>query len=303
MTQEQGNILVTGGTGFIGCFLVAELVRQGWNVVVLSRQSSRVVKTLLGEELQSIQSLSQWPYKDAPEACINLAGEGILDKRWGYARKQVLRDSRIQLTKSLVEWLAGFPEPCRTLISGSAVGFYGVESGAEVCPEERGAGRDFAAQLCTGWEQAARTVSSETRLCLLRTGIVLHGKHGALKQMLPPFKLGLGGVIGSGDQMMPWIHIEDMVKGILFLLNADEASGAFNMVAPGLVSNRVFVKSLGQALHRPALFPMPACVLKVILGEGADLLLNGQNAQPNKLVQQGFRFTWPELPMALENVL
>lgn len=304
--RGQGKtILVTGGTGFIGRFLVPKLLADGWQVVVLSRQSSQAVVGLLGAGVRAIASLEQWKQtvgERGPDACINLAGEGIMDRRWTSSRKQVLRQSRVDLTRDLVAWLNSFSSSPEVFISGSAVGYYGVEHGSAPLPESESAGKDFAAQLCSDWEQEAKNISDKTRLCLVRTGVVLHGKHGALAKMLPPFRLGLGGLIGSGQQVMPWIHIQDMVSGILHLLYND-VSGAFNFVSPRADSNRVFVKALGAALHRPAIFPVPAFVLKTVLGESSVLLLEGQNPVPDALEKSGFQFQFSRLDDALNDLL
>ena len=304
--RGQGKtVLVTGGTGFIGRFLVPKLLADDWQVIVLSRQRAQAVGGLLGSGVRAIASLEQWRQtigERGPDVCINLAGEGIMDCRWTPSRKEVLRRSRIDLTRDLVAWLNGFSSPPRVFISGSAVGYYGVERGRVPLSESEPAGKDFAAKLCDDWEQEARKIGSQTRLCLVRTGVVLHSGHGALAKMLPPFRMGLGGPIGSGEQTMPWIHIQDMVNGLLHLLYENE-SGAFNFVAPNVRSNREFVQALGAALHRPAIFPMPSFALKTLLGEGSVLLLKGQNPVPEALEQSGFRFQFPDLDAALGNLL
>ncbi|WP_281648676.1 TIGR01777 family oxidoreductase [Parendozoicomonas sp. Alg238-R29] len=301
--SEKGKtLLLTGGTGFIGRFLVPALLADGWSVVVLSRQAPEAVAALLGSSVKSISHLEQWVSDKGPDACINLAGEGVLDRRWSAQRKQLLRRSRIDLTRDLVSWLNHFSSPAKVFLSGSAVGFYGVERGSEPLSESVPAGDDFAAQLCKGWEGEARKINNETRLCLLRTGVVLHSQNGALARMLPPFRLGLGGMVGSGKQVMPWIHIEDMVRGIVYLLNSD-ARGPFNFVAPQSLSNREFTRTLGSVLHRPVVFTMPAPVLRFLLGEGAVLLLEGQNPVPAGLEKANFCFNHPELDSALTNLL
>ena len=265
------TLLLTGGTGFIGQFLVPELLKDHWSVVVLSRQPSDRVARLLGDQVQAIQSFDQWPFEQGPHACINLAGEGIVEKRWRKARKQQLRESRVGLTDELVEWLNAQETKPEVLISGSAVGYYGPQNPDDEITETFPAGQDFAAQLCSEWEQAAQGVHDDCRVCLLRTGVVLHPKYGALAKMLPAFKMGVGGPVASGKQVMPWIHIEDMVRGILFLLDTPEAEGPFNMVAPKAVDSRAFSKSLGRAVKRPTFFSAPGFVLKLMLGEASTL--------------------------------
>lgn len=295
------TLLLTGGTGFIGRFLVPALLADGWRVVVLSRQNKAAVEKLLGPEVRSIGSLDQWGESEGPDACINLAGEGILDRRWSSERKAILRESRIDLTRDLVGFLNHFPAPPDVFLSGSAVGFYGVERGDAPLSEQEPPGADFAAQLCKDWEQEARNISDKSRLCLLRTGVVLHRLHGALARMLPPFFLGLGGPMGTGRQIMPWIHIQDVVGGIIHLLTGD-ACGAFNFAAPGSCPNRHFVQGLGRALRRPAVLPLPGFAVRALLGEGSVLLLKGQRPVPEALIGSGYAFAFPELDCALGNL-
>ncbi|MCL6271495.1 TIGR01777 family oxidoreductase [Sansalvadorimonas sp. 2012CJ34-2] len=300
---SQKTLLITGGTGFIGQFLVPELLKDNWTVVVFSRQSSDRVARTLGDQVQSIQSFDQWPFPEGPDACINLAGEGIVEKRWSSSRKQILRESRINLTSELVEWLNAQDKTPKVFISGSAVGYYGPQKPDDEITEMYPAGDDFAAELCSEWEQAAQTISDDCRLCLLRTGVVLHPKYGALAKMLPAFKMGVGGPIGSGQQVMPWIHIEDMVRGILFLLDTPDAQGPFNLVAPKAVDNRTFSKALGNAVKRPAFFTVPGFMMKLMLGDASALLLEGQRPISFKLEYSGFTFLYPELEKALESLL
>ncbi|CAM3664188.1 TIGR01777 family oxidoreductase [Parendozoicomonas haliclonae] len=298
----NNKLLLTGGTGFIGRFLVPELLADGWDVVVLSRQNEQAVARVLGHSVKTIRDFNDWPYDEDPAACINLAGEGIMDKRWSLVRKKALRDSRIGLTERLGEWLNQRGARLSVLLSGSAVGYYGTAHGDQPLKEDALAGDDFSARLCADWEAAAAKVPAD-RLCLIRTGIVLHPNHGALVKLLPPFRMGLGGPVGHGRQVMPWIHIHDMVAAIVHLLNHQSASGAFNMVAPGAVDNREFTKSLGRAVHRPAIFPAPAFVMRLAFGEGAMLLLEGQRPIPAGLESQGFTFRFPSLPEALSDLL
>ena len=302
-SQSDQSLLITGGTGFIGRFLIPELVKSGWQVVVWSRQDPSSVRRIAGESVLSISALEDWPFDHGPKACVNLAGAGIMDKRWSAARKLVLRDSRIGLTQQLVQWLNKQPQPPLVFLSGSAVGYYGAKESLYKLVEGDPSGLDFAARLCADWEHAASQVSSATRLCLLRTGIVLHPGYGALKKMLPAFRLGLGGPVGRGDQMMSWIHIGDMTAAILHLLNKPEVSGPFNVVAPEAVTNRAFAQALGQLLHRPAVFPAPAPAVRLALGEAAQLLLEGQHPIPQALEGSGFHFAFPDLKTALADLL
>ncbi len=299
----QKTLLITGGTGFVGRFLVPELLKDNWSVVVLSRQPSDRVAKILGDQVQTIQTFDQWPFEQGPKACINLAGEGIVDRRWSKSRKQKLRESRIDLTSQLVDWLNAQKILPEVLISGSAVGYYGPHPLDDELTESFAAGDDFAAQLCADWEQAALKINDNCRLCLLRTGVVLHPKHGALAKMLPSFLVGAGGRMGNGQQAMPWIHIEDMVRGILFLLDTPEAQGAFNLSAPHVVDNGTFSKALGKALHRPTYFSIPGFVMKMMFGEASSLLLEGQRPTSFKLEYTGFTFLYSDLDKALNNLL
>ncbi len=302
MEYSEKTVLVTGGTGFIGRFLVPQLVSAGWQVVILSRQAINDVTDLFDCPVEVIHAFSDWPYEHAPAACINLAGEGIMDGRWSEARKQDLYESRVGLTNDLADWFNKQEWSIGVLISGSAVGYYGACDGEHRLDESAPVGHDFAAKLCADWEQAALAVPAKRR-CTIRTGLVLHPRYGVLAKMLPAFRLGGGGPIGSGKQVMSWIHIDDMVAAIMHLLSHEETTGVFNMTAPHPVSNREFSSSLAYALRRPAFIPVPGFVLQLVLGEGAALVLTGQRALPHALEASGFTFAYPRLEQALSNLL
>jgi uncharacterized protein (TIGR01777 family) len=294
------RILITGGTGFVGQALCPALLAKGYSLTVLSRQSDGAVHSLCGrvEALGDLQSLEGHSGFDA---VINLAGEGIADKRWSEARKRTLRDSRIALTKNLTGIINTWGKPPEVLVSGSAVGFYGHQ-GSQPVTEDTPPVDEFTHRMCRDWENAALAVGSEqTRVCLSRTGLVVGPGGGFLKRMLLPFKLGLGGRIGDGQQYMPWVHRDDVVGAIIWMLETPTASGAYNVVSPGPVTNREFTAGLAGTLHRPAVFPVPGPVLKVGLGEMARLLLTGQQALPKKLQDQGFEFRYEQLGAALED--
>jgi uncharacterized protein (TIGR01777 family) len=294
------RILVTGGTGFIGQALCPELLSKGYSLTVLSRQPESAVQAVCGrvEALSDLQNLKGHPGFDA---VINLAGEGIADKRWSEVRKQALRDSRIALTKTLTDVIETWEKSPEVFISGSAVGFYGNQ-GSEPVTEETAPVDEFTHRMCKDWENAALTLSSQkTRVCLSRTGIVVGPGGGFLKRMLLPFKLGLGGRIGDGQQYMPWVHRQDVVAALIWMLETPSASGAFNVVSPDPVTNRRFTSTLASVLHRPAIFPVPSAVLKIGLGEMARLLLTGQQAYPKKLKDEGFNFRYKELEAALKD--
>ncbi|WP_252179124.1 TIGR01777 family oxidoreductase [Endozoicomonas sp. 4G] len=298
------QILITGGTGFIGRRLVARLLSKGHRLTVLSRRDAEDVHRLLSNEVKSVKSLSAVNPAVAFDAIINLAGEGVMDERWTSFRKSQLLNSRITLTSELVDLIERMENRPRCLISGSAIGFYGGRDDAVRLDESSGAGNDFAADLCLRWEQAARRAEGlGARVCTVRTGVVLHPEGGALHKMMLPFRLGAGGPLGSGKQMMSWIHMEDMVNTLIFLLENDSAKGVFNATAPEAVSNKDFAVALAGVLNRPALLKMPAMVLKCLLGESSEMVLKGQNVYPERLLAEGYQFTHPQLQPALTQLI
>lgn len=294
------RILITGGTGFIGKELCPRLLERGDQLTVLSRQPGESVRALCGrvEAVNDLESLRSGPGFDA---VINLAGEGIADKRWSASRKQDLRDSRILLTAKLVEIIKTWEESPTVLVSGSAVGFYG-DQGASPVTENTAPHDEFTHRLCSDWEKAAMELEDgNTRVCLSRTGVVAGPGGGFLQRMLLPFRLGLGGRLGSGKQYMPWVHRTDVVNALIWMVDTESARGPYNVVSPNPVTNAEFTRTLGRVLHRPTPFPAPAPVLKLALGEMSRLLLTGQNARPAKLTEEGFGFRFEDLEAALED--
>lgn len=296
------RILITGATGLIGSTLTQRLLTQGHSITVLTRSVQRARK-LFGEQASYWPSLAEQRDLDGIDAVINLAGEPIANKRWSNTQKERLCQSRWALTERLTALCHASRRPPQVLISGSAVGYYG-DQGQAVVTEDTPAHDEFTHQLCQRWEALAlRAQSRETRVCLLRTGVVLATNGGALAKMLPPFRLGLGGPIGEGSQYLPWIHLDDMVGGILFLLADANQQGPFNMVAPNPVHNEQFTAQLARVLNRPAFLRVPAFAMKIMMGEAAVLVLGGQHAIPKRLEQAGFSFRYSELAPALENVI
>lgn len=294
----EKRILITGGTGFIGQVLCQKLIADGHSLTVLSRQPAHNVQAVCGR-VEPINDLDQLRGADGFDAVINLAGEGIADKRWSEARKQELMDSRITLTNQLVDVIRSWKTLPAVLVSGSAVGFYG-DQGSHRVTEDTPPHDEFTHRMCSDWEQAAlRLDPTGVRVCLSRTGIVAGPGGGFLQRMLLPFKLGLGGRLGNGEQYMPWIHRDDVVAALIWMMETDTASGAYNVVSPNPVTNRQFTKCLAGVLGRPAIFPAPAPVLKIVLGEMSRLLLTGQMAIPERLEAEGFRFRFPDLTPAL----
>lgn len=296
------NILITGGTGFIGHELCPKLIESGYQLTVLSRQQPSDVKARCGR-VTPVGSLAQLRDHDGFDAVINLAGEGIAARRWSDKRKQALRDSRIGLTKSLLETCRQHKKRPTVLVSGSAVGFYG-DQGSNAVDENTRPHDEFTHQLCRDWEQAATAFESDgVRVCLSRTGVVAGPGGGFLQQMLLPFRLGLGGRLGRGTQYMPWVHRSDVVDSLIWMLETPSATGAYNVVSPNPVTNAEFTRVLGRVLGRPTFLPAPALALRYGLGEMSRLLLTGQRAYPGRLGEAGFNFRYPELESALRDAV
>ncbi|MCP4595576.1 TIGR01777 family oxidoreductase [Neptuniibacter sp.] len=294
------KILITGGTGFIGQHLIRKRLQAGDEIYCLSRDPDKVERIFSGK-VAALKALPD-PEDFEVDAVVNLAGEPIVDKRWNEARKQVLRNSRIDLTTELVDWIAKLPVKPEVLVSGSAIGYFGSVEGGQKLGESADFTPGFTHDLCNDWEKAALSAeSSGVRVCLIRTGVVL-GHGGALSKMYYPFKMGLGGPVGSGKQWMSWIHIDDEVEVIEMLLTHSQLSGVFNLTSPNAATNGAFSKTLGRVMHRPAILPMPAYAMKLLLGEGAELLLEGQRVYPEKLLQVGYKFKYPDLEEALASI-
>ncbi len=295
------RVLLTGGTGLIGRHLVSRLLTLGHTVCVVTRSPEKA-RQMLDARVEIWPGLQNVSTLDGVDAVVNLAGEPIADKRWTHAQKQKLCDSRWAITQRISELIQASETPPAVLISGSATGYYG-DLGEVVVTEEEPPHNEFTHKLCARWEQIASSAQSDrTRVCLLRTGVVLARNGGILGKMVPPFKLGLGGPIGNGRQYLAWIHIEDMVNGILWLLNND-LRGPFNMVSPYPVRNEQFSHALGQALNRPAFLRVPATAIRLLMGESSVLVLGGQRALPKRLEAAGFTFRWYDLDEALANIL
>lgn len=298
------RVFLTGGTGFIGTHLVRALIERGDECVVLSR-SERDSWNLGGVRVVSGDPTApgSWCAELAVcDAVVNLAGGRIVDPahRWTPARKALLRRSRIETTRRVVEAITAAAEPPTVLISGSAIGYYGPR-GDDVVDESEPAGSDFLAALATEWEAAALGAPAPVRVVLLRTGLALGRGGGVLDSLAPLFKLGLGGPWGDGTQWWSWIHIEDQVRLILHLLDG-EAAGPVNATAPNPVTVNEFAKALGAALHRPALARAPAFALRMLLGEAAESLLDLQRVIPRRALESGFAFRYPEVGDALAEV-
>ena len=295
------HILLTGGTGLIGRQLCRHWLSEGHSLTVWSREPEKVAK-ICGPKVRGISRLEDIG-QETVDAIINLAGAPIADRPWTTKRKALLWSSRITLTEHLLAWLETREQKPDVLISGSAVGWYGDGGERELTEESAPVIDDFASQLCIAWEETAqRAEALGIRVVLVRTGLVLSADGGFLSRLLLPFKLALGGPIGNGRQWMPWIHIDDQIALIDFLLHQKNASGPYNACAPKPVRNSEFAKTLGAVLHRPAFMPMPALALKVCLGELSLLLLGGQKAMPVRLLEAGFTFRFTDLRAALDDL-
>lgn len=299
------KIVITGATGFVGRRLVERLRGQGHTLAAWVRSPASAAQTL-GTDVALIDasggaSAMQAAIADA-DAIVNLAGEPVIGRRWTEAQKQVLRASRVGVTELIVDAIAAAPRP-RVLVSASAVGYYG-DTGAREVDETSPPGDDFLAELSVAWEAAAlRAERQQTRVCLVRIGLVLGRDGGVLGSMLPPFRLGLGGPIGSGSQYFPWVHIDDLVGIICAALERDDLRGPLLAVGPESVTNREFTAALGHVLHRPAVLKVPAFALRLALGSASAALLAGQRAVPRRVRELGYHFRFPALAPALDDLL
>ena len=299
------RIVITGATGFVGQRLVEQLKSRGHALRAWVRSPASAARTL-GADVALIDASGgsaamQAAIADA-DAIVNLAGEPVIGRRWSAAQKQALRASRIGVTELIVDAIAAAPRP-RALVSTSAVGYYG-DTGAREVDEDSPPGTDFLAALSVDWEAAAlRAQPYQTRVCLVRIGLVLGRDGGVLGSLLPPFRLGLGGPIGDGKQYFPWVHIDDLIGMQVAALEREDLHGPLLAVAPGIVTNREFAAALGRALHRPAVLRVPAFALRLALGESASALLNGQRAVPRRTQALGYGFQFPELGPALADLL
>jgi uncharacterized protein (TIGR01777 family) len=294
--------LITGATGFIG----QRLLEQIGEPIVLSRHPESVRRLSASAKVYAWDPMAGLPPPEAfrgVEAVFHLAGEPIAEGRWNLDKKRRIMDSRKVGTANLVKGLEQLSERPPALVSASAVGYYGSR-GDEVLHERSAPGGDFLAQVCIEWERAAQPAEAlGIRVVNPRIGVVLDASGGALAKMLLPFKLGVGGRLGAGDQWMPWIHLDDLVGLLLHAATHSEVKGPMNAVAPNPVTNREFTRALAAAVHRPAILPAPAPLLKLALGEFGEALLSSQRAVPRVAEESGFHFRHPELGAALRAIL
>jgi uncharacterized protein (TIGR01777 family) len=294
------RILLTGGTGFIGGALIERLLQRGDSVLVYSRDSSHFGS----DNIQYINNLSDIPKEDYFACFINLAGENMSRQRWTEARKAALVESRVNTTRALFELAQRLQTPPRVLLSASAIGYYGHQ-GDQCLSEDALPEQGFSHRLCQAWEdEACRFESLATRVCRLRLGVVLAKQGGAMDELTRSYRFGMGCWLGTGRQWLSWIHRDDVIRAMEFLLDDSHCEGAYNLTAPEPVTNRQFCEALGQ--HLPALLslPVPGPLLRLALGEMAEeLLLKGQRVLPGRLLEAGFAFRYNSLVQALPDLV
>ncbi len=301
------RVLITGGTGLIGSALAKSLVESKCEVTILSR-SPDGHQPIASEGVQ----LERWDGQtdtgwgrlaSEVDAIVNLAGAGIADGRWTSARKRQILESRVKAGQALVSAIRDADVAPMVLIQSSAVGYYGPGDD-QMMTEQASPGTDFLARVCVDWERSTEEIESMgVRRVVIRTGVVLSERGGALPRMTLPFRLFAGGPLGSGKQYFPWIHIDDEVAAIRFLLENDEASGPFNLAAPNPPRNKEFVRHLGHVMGRPSLMPTPSIALRTLFGEMSTVLLDGQRAVPSRLQEAGYEFIFPDPVAALDDLL
>ena len=293
------KILLTGGTGLIGRYLKRDLASYGHELFILTRQERENTDTTY---------YIKWSWRnptdisyliDKVDCVINLAGEGIADKRWTKTQKELLRKSRIETTRLIIKAINKSSNKPKKLISGSAVGIYGDRKD-EAITEKSSIGSGFLADLCREWENEAN--KAETNVVIIRIGVILAKGGGALDKMALPFKFFIGGPIGSGKQYMPWVTLHDTIGIIKLAIENENITGVLNVTSPNSVTNKDFSKTLGKVLHRPSFMPVPALALKATLGEMADMLLTGQKVLPERALEFGYKFRYADLEEALRRI-
>jgi hypothetical protein len=305
------KVIITGGSGLMGRALTQDLTADGHEVIILSRSPQKVAglpsgAQALGWDARTAQVWAQ--HAEGADAIVNLAGEnlkgeGLLPKRWTRARKSLIRASRLNAGAAVVEAIREARKKPGVLVQASAVGFYGPR-GAEKFEENSPPGDDFLADLCQDWE--ASTAEAEklgVRRVVVRTGIPLTASDGALPSLMLPFRLFSGNIFGNGRQYYPWIHFDDQIKALRFLIENKQAKGVYNLTAPEPATAREFARALGKAMRRPVWLPTPAFALRLALGEVSTVALDGQRALPARLLEQGFEFRYPQLEPALRDAV
>ena len=300
------KIAIAGATGFVGSRLVEQLQAQGHQVIILTRSPQQASNRFGQAQIVGSNPLKSGEWQQSISGCdavINLAGEPIAEKRWTPAQKRSILDSRQLGTQKIVEAIDLATVKPQVLINASAIGYYGTSETSKF-DETSPAGTDFLAEVCTAWETAAHAVTANgTRVVILRLGIVLGENGGVLGKMLAPFSAFVGGPIGSGNQWFSWIHRDDVVKLIIAALNDTKMQGVYNATAPNPTTMTEFAQTLGTVMNRPSWLPVPNFALEAMLGEGAIVVLQGQQVIPTRTLAQGFDFQYPTLKPALTAIL
>lgn len=301
------RIIITGATGLIGRKLVRALIQRGDDVIVFSRDAEKA-KSFFPKAMESVewnyQYPEQWKSKlDNSDAVIHLAGVNLFSKRWNDEFKKSIIESRQVSTKNLVDAIKSCNKKPEVFISASGIGYYG-DCGDQILSEESYTGSDFLANVCKLWESEAKTVETfGVRSVQIRTGLVLSSEEGALKQMLPPFRFFIGGYLGNGKQWASWLHIDDIVEIYLHAIDNLSLTGSLNATAPNPIRMNEFAKTLGKVLNRPSFFPVPKSVLKLVVGEAAEVVISSQRINSKKLVESGYKFKFESLEAALKDLL
>lgn len=303
----MNKVILTGATGLIGSNLIKDLLKSNYNVIAIVRDINKSK-----DRFPSKVELIQWDFKskninleilENSSSIIHLAGAGVFSKRWNESFKNEIYSSRVDSTKLLVEIISKLNQKPESFVVASGVGYYG-NRGNELLTEDSVAGNDFLAKVCVDWESAASKVNDlGIRWASIRTGIVLSKQDGALKKMLPPFKLFIGGPLGSGGQYFPWIHIKDIVGIYQFTIENSKCFGPLNAAAPQTITMKEFSKVLGKVLNRPSFFPVPEFILKIVLGESASDIVSSQRISSEKIIQKGYSYKFPNLNDALYDLL
>lgn len=284
------KIVISGSTGFVGSHLIESLRHEGYEIMPLVREDFQKNEASLAERISGADGI------------IHLAGAPII-KRWSEKYKKIIYHSRIDTTRLLVKAVKRLKQKPAFFITTSATGIYKDDQDFEHTEDTYKYGDDFLAKVTKDWEAEAYLIKPFTRLVIFRLGIVLGKNGGALTQMLPVFKLGIGGKLGSGQQGFSWIHIKDLIKAYHFAVNNKEVEGIYNLTAPQPVTNEEFTKALGKALKRPVAIPVPEFALKILYGEGAQTLTSGQFVRPRRLISQAFKFDYPTIEGALRDIV
>ncbi len=295
------KVLIAGGSGLIGSAITNELKKKDYDVILISRTKrnadpkNNIIKTITWDNIES-EDLEK------SVALINLAGASIAGKRWTDEYKKVIIDSRVQTTRKIVGLIIGTKNPPQVYINASAVGIYG-DRGEEIITEDATSGSGFLAVVCRKWENEAKLADGKTRTVISRIGVVLDKNEGALAKMMLPFKMYVGGPLGSGSQYLSWIHIDEIAKLFVYAIENDTLRGEINFVSPNSVTMNEFAKTIGIVMNRPAFMKVPEFALKIMLGEQAEMLTNSQRVKPKKLLNSGYKFEFPDLSAALENII